>query len=105
LPASDIAPTNPKDTPRPLSSTLIRFASAKPFRPTAAIRTRVILLPAAIWLANHPPSGVAGSHPDCRRLFARRVDLGIGAAARRRDTPGPTDGPHLPAPFSSAEEL
>src|SRR6266581_6110904 len=38
------------------------------------------------------------------RLLARGVDGGLGAAARRGDSPGPADGSHLPAPSSSAEE-
>ncbi len=39
------------------------------------------------------------------RLLARGVDGDLGAAARRGASPGPADGPHLPAPASSAEEL
>src|SRR5216684_973618 len=39
------------------------------------------------------------------RLLARGVDGDLGAAARRGASLGPADGPHLPAPSSSAEEL
>src|SRR2546427_9459852 len=39
------------------------------------------------------------------RLLARGVDGALGAAARRGASPGPADGPHLPAPASSAKEL
>src|SRR5260370_28295929 len=39
------------------------------------------------------------------RLLPRGVDGDLGAAARRGASLGPADGPHLPAPSSSAEEL
>src|SRR6185503_21352838 len=39
------------------------------------------------------------------RLLVRRVDGALGGAARRGASLGPADGPHLPAPSSSAEEL
>src|SRR5262249_47946289 len=39
------------------------------------------------------------------RLLARGGDGDLGAAARRGAALGPADGPHLPAPSSSAEEL
>jgi hypothetical protein len=39
------------------------------------------------------------------RLLARGVDGPLGAAAPRGASPRPADGPHLPAPASSAEEL
>src|SRR6266851_1264128 len=40
-----------------------------------------------------------------RRLLARGVDRGLGAAARCGASPGPADGSHLPAASASAEEL
>src|SRR6516225_8927262 len=39
------------------------------------------------------------------RSLARGVDGALGAAVRRRASLGPADGPHPPAPSSSAEEL
>jgi hypothetical protein len=40
-----------------------------------------------------------------RRLLAREGQRGIGAAARRGDSPGSADGSHLSAASASAEEL
>src|ERR1700730_15963270 len=41
----------------------------------------------------------------CGRLPARGVDGGLGAAARRGDSPGPADGSHPPAPSPPPEQL
>src|SRR3989449_5023816 len=58
----------------------------------------------------HAPRGPARRGIEARprgplRLLARGVDAALGAAARCGASPGPADGPHLPAPASSTEEL
>src|SRR5438445_11898539 len=49
--------------------------------------------------------GIESSPARAASITCRGVDAALGAAARCGASPGPADGPHLPAPASSTYEL